>query len=344
MHNFLDCGTEYLTKILKNIKNQFWLDVFNAHIELQSNNQPKEIHEFQASALFYNKNIKVANTSIYYQACYERGIKLINDITGKNGNLLTYQEVKELFNIKINFLQYHGLCNAIKEWKKRLKINTINEKLQNPIVPFGLHIYMRNKKGTKDMYKILNSNNETPAGKIAWKKIFNFSEEEWKKIYKWPFEITNNTTLQWFQSRINHNILATNKYLHKIKLINNPTCSFCTKEPETVEHLLWDCEHTQKILYDFKDWCESNNTSINLQKQSFLFGVLDNKTSIVEQQILLEIKYYIYFCRCTKAKLNVTALKCKLKLLYCTNERIAILENKYEQFVNSWENFSHAIA
>ena len=98
------------------------------------------------------------------------------------------------------------------------------------------------------------------------------------------------------------------------------------------------------ILYDFKDWCESNNTTINLQKQSFLFGVLDNKTSIVEQQMLLEIKCYIYFCRCTKANLNVTALKCKLKLLYCTNERIAILENKYEQFVNSWENFLHAIA
>ena len=57
--------------------------MFNVHIELQSNNQPKEIHEFQASALSYNKNIKVANTSIYYQACYERGIKLINDITGK---------------------------------------------------------------------------------------------------------------------------------------------------------------------------------------------------------------------------------------------------------------------
>ena len=125
----------------------------------------------------------MANTSIYHQAFYERGIKLINNITGKNGNLLTYQEVKELFNIKINFLQYHGLCNAIKEWipKKRLKINTINEKLQNPIVPFG-HIYMKNKKGTKYMYKILNSNNETPAGKMAWNKIFNFSEEEWKKF------------------------------------------------------------------------------------------------------------------------------------------------------------------
>ena len=56
-----------------------------------------------------------------------------------------------------------------------------------------------------------------------------------EKNYKLPFEITNNTTLQWFQSCINHNKLVTNKYLHKIKLINNPTCSFYAKESETVE-------------------------------------------------------------------------------------------------------------
>ena len=83
MHNVLDCGTEYITKLLdhnktikKNIKNQFWLDVFNAHIALQSNNQPKEIHEFQASAIFYDKNIKVANTSIYYQTGFKHVMKL----------------------------------------------------------------------------------------------------------------------------------------------------------------------------------------------------------------------------------------------------------------------------
>ena len=57
--------------------------------------------------------------------------------------------------------------------------------------------------------------------KLAWNNIFNFSEEEWEKNYKRPFERTNNTTLQWFQPRINHIMLATNKYLHKIKLINN---------------------------------------------------------------------------------------------------------------------------
>ena len=94
-----------------------------------------------------------------------------------------------------------------------------------------------------------------------------------EKNYKRPLEITNNTELQWFQSRVNHNILATNKYLHKIKLINNPTCPFCAKEPENVEHLLWDCEHTQNKMYDFKHWCESNNITLNLQKQSFLGSI-----------------------------------------------------------------------
>ena len=66
------------------------------------------------------------------------------------------------------------------------------------------------------MYKILNSNNETPAGKIAWNKICNFSEEEWKKKYKWPFEITNNTTLQRFYTTVNASPLK----LHSVSSIN----------------------------------------------------------------------------------------------------------------------------
>ncbi len=34
--------------------------------------------------------------------------------------------------------------------------------------------------------------------------------------------ITKNTTLKWFQYRINHRILATNEFLHKIKILNSP--------------------------------------------------------------------------------------------------------------------------
>ena len=71
------------------------------------------------------------------------------------------------------------------------------------------------------MYKILNDNIDTAAGKLTWNKTFNFSEIDWKKIYSWPFKITSNTSLQWIQTCMNHNILPTNKCLHKIKIIDN---------------------------------------------------------------------------------------------------------------------------
>ena len=85
------------------------------------------------------------------------------------------------------------------------------------------------------------------------------------KKYKWPFEIANNTT-QWFQSRTNHNTLATNKYLHKIKFINNPTCSVYAKESETV-NICCGTVSAHIFLYDFKHWCESNNITLNITKQ-----------------------------------------------------------------------------
>ena len=85
-----------------------------------------------------------------------------------------------------------------------------------------------------------------------------------EKNYKWPFETTNSTTLQWFQSRINHNILATNKYLHKIKLINNPTYSFCAKNLKLLNICCGAVSTHKKILYDFKHWCESNNITLNI--------------------------------------------------------------------------------
>ena len=79
------------------------------------------------------------------------------------------------------------------------------------------------------MYKLLNESKETPTGMIAWNKKYDFDKNEWKRILNEPFRITRDTTMQWFQTRINHNILATNKFLTKIKIINDPKYSVLKK-------------------------------------------------------------------------------------------------------------------
>ena len=60
------------------------------------------------------------------------------------------------------------------DWKtKQIKLENINRKIDNPILPFAFQIYSKNKNGAQDMYKLLNKNNECPSGKIFWNKTYN---------------------------------------------------------------------------------------------------------------------------------------------------------------------------
>jgi len=49
-----------------------------------------------------------------------------------------------------------------------------------------------------------------------------------KKIYSCPFLTTKDNKLLWLQYRINHNILATKSFLHKIGLSHNNNAPFVT--------------------------------------------------------------------------------------------------------------------
>ena len=59
-------------------------------------------------------------------------------------------------------------------------------------------------------------NNTKPACERRWSKALeiNIPNKIWQEIYKLPFLI-ENTTLQWFQFRINNKILGTNLFLKK---------------------------------------------------------------------------------------------------------------------------------
>ena len=103
-------GTSYITeKVLPNIKNKFWTDVFLFHMQDSTRNTPTEIQQFQTNPVFFNENIKIGNETIYNKSCIENGIKDVNDITKEDGNIYTYDELKTTYNVNINLLQYSGL-------------------------------------------------------------------------------------------------------------------------------------------------------------------------------------------------------------------------------------------
>ena len=82
-----------------------------------------------------------------------------------------------------------------------------------------------------------------------------------------PFKITKDSTVQWFQSRINHKILATNTLSYKMKLIGDPKCTFCNKRDETIEHLLWEWECVKRFLNETILWPIQQGIHITLKRK-----------------------------------------------------------------------------
>ena len=156
-----------------------------SHMQVSTRNTPTEIQQFQTNPIFFNENIKIGNKTIYNKSCIENGIKYINDITEEDGNIYTNDELKNTYNVNINFLQYSGLIRSVLDWKKKLKLEDVRNKLANPILPFPVQVYLKSKKGTQDMYNLLNKNNDPPphpSAKISWNKKYKFEDNEWKKI------------------------------------------------------------------------------------------------------------------------------------------------------------------
>ena len=74
----------------------------------------------------------------------------------ENWEFYTEFEFVHKYNIKTNFLQFNGLKAAIKVLAKKLKLDTIKNKLRNPILQTNISVFLRSTKGSKDLYSILN--------------------------------------------------------------------------------------------------------------------------------------------------------------------------------------------
>ncbi|KAH3689727.1 hypothetical protein DPMN_192197 [Dreissena polymorpha] len=92
-----------------------------------------------------------------------------------------------------------------------------------------------------------------------------------------PYKATIESTLRNFQYKYIHRIIATNKYLFKCKLSNSNLCDFCSENIETIEHLFWECKHTQPIWNQLTSFLEQQQLNV---KQQLLY----QKQQLLQQQ------------------------------------------------------------
>jgi hypothetical protein len=71
--------------------------------------------------------------------------------------------------------------------------------------------------------------------------MFELTENDIKQIDKLPFKATQNCKCQRLQYRIMHFRLTTNTFLYKIKIKQDPLCSFCKKKWKYDIVGMWKC-------------------------------------------------------------------------------------------------------
>ena len=117
----------------------------------------------------------------------------------------------------------------------------------------------------------------------------------WNDIYSLPFIVTIETKIREFQYKVLNNIVFTNEKMFKFKMTDSPLCSFCKREVESLQHLLYYCHVTRTLWEAFRPWL--GEVKINPHPftiTEILFGVFDVADDwIMLNHLILIDKYYI---------------------------------------------------
>ena len=333
-----DFGKAYADSIIKQISNPFWEDVIKAYPNVLELNQQSTEDFALSSPTFFNHNILIGGKPVFFSQWYMKGITYINDIINNSGEFYSEQELKTKYSIKTNFLQVNGIIRSIKEFLKlKTDIKTFTKKLQQPILPTYLTVFVIPNKGCKEFYNILNKNNDKPTSQSKWENIYDIEEDIWKDIYSSPFKLNAGTNLQWFQTRINHRLLPTKKYLYTINATPSPLCNSCQVE-EDIIHMLWTCRDTKCLITQLKTWLLTYNINITLSEELFIFIIGKNLTQ-ADLQIIITTKYYIYLSKHLNSALSIVALKHKLRAGYIIDKHIATKYNRMKAFETKWQKY-----
>ena len=262
-------GDEHYRQMAEVTTNPFWKDVFLIYSKLQT----KTIYNVACQPLWKNNLIQVNNSCLFYKSWYKKGLIVINDLLENDGTFLSFNSFMIKYNVKANFLQYFGICEAIK-YGYNMKNNI--DKMEQPLRPDAIALICKFSKGCSHIYSLFQTclvNKKECKSLQKWKLHFDIDEKSWQSYCSITFNSTIDVDLRWFQYIILNRILFTNDLLFKLNLVEEDLCSFCYKHTETLIHFFCDCPFSKKIWSELEKWIlAKTGYGIAFTKNNIMFG------------------------------------------------------------------------
>ena len=128
------------------------------------------------------------------------------------------------------------------------------------------------------------------------------------------YACTKSTKLRDFQYRVLHSTLVTNDKLSMWGIINDESCSFCHNAPETIIHLLIECETSKKLWSEVTGYLyDISGMRINMSYVDVLLGMVGAGDTDLLNLINITVKQYLCACRCNNTYPIIATAIMKIK-------------------------------
>ena len=342
--SLVEFGTVWCKNLTHKITNQFWIEILSIWADFSDKDFIKTNADILSSPIWYNP--KISSLSMYFSKWFKAGIKYVGDIVGTNGTIMSLGEIENKYNIKIsNFLEYmsvKSLCHSFV--KTNQKDN--NFLYKQPTIPKMIALIF-SKPGSKWYYTQMINHRCYLSVKNKWcdDLKLKLNENNWDEIFQTCFKTVTDNNLVWFQYKILHRILGTQRLLHQIGKSDSDSCLSCCMATETLVHLFCWCSKAQKIWNDLKDWIkEKTGIAIHFDSLNIIMGYLNRDNLFLPiNTIILVTKYYIYSNSRKKIPFNILDLQRKIKETY--NEQILVSRLNFSdlKFEKKWFSFKNLV-
>ena len=340
LSNLNKYGSEYCLKLSKEIDNQFWKDVLKHLYKLYEKSRPVEVEDFLADHIFYNKHIVRDHKYLDERQWVASNIYYIHQLVNDNGEFMNFHQFRTKFPaLNTNFLTYYGILNAIKRY---MRLNNIT---LEPYKGGNNKTWILIGKGNKCIQSLLNETSDVPTASTKWSNLY--TDLNWEKIFTKIYITTGDVQLRWFQFRLIHRLLPTQRFLYLRKLKEDPICNFCNENEQTLDHLFYDCSKIstfwENLVSDFKSKC-NHCDNLTLSKKLVIFGVANNFYSDkVFDLIILIAKFFIYKNKLDNSIPTYNNFAIYLKNRYRIEKYLACVKGLQNQFQDNWSQYEQLV-
>ena len=324
-------GSTWYDIIINKTQNKFWKETLTSWKKLSDNTPISNSNDIFASPLWYNP--KISKTELNLPKWSKHGISYVGDLLHSNGTLISQKDLEQKYTpLETNFLEYLRVKMCVELYLKKYQGDG-PLLFDQPCLPKQIASLFGQSQCSKRFYKLLNKTCTDMSFKNAWtnKLNINIDEDTWQTAFKIYFKLIQDNNLIWFQYRILHRILGTQKLLSKIGKTSTPKCLLCKSHPESIIHLFAFCPCTINFWDRVKLWIESRTgITLNLGPLEHILGYQKNLNFLPINLIILAVKTYIFSNSRIFRNLNIMELKEKIKIIYDEQKLLAKMDLKEE--------------